>query len=231
MASSTQKHKAGDQYQFESQSWEHKASQQERSSFFIARNFNKGLDEQNIQSCISQTTTFLRPTEPYSIVMDCAQFEGMTFDDNKELNEILRKQFPDGLILTMRAVGRVRKFFEISFLNEEGRVAALNRSFIIHGKTIVVNPTLAFGASVLQIRITDIPGLDSVSICNRLIEILNPCGDILELGLHYIPSGRWFNGRGFATISCVGGERCKGNLRPRMLFNEHREIKLDIKYL
>ena len=211
---------------FTSQSWADKAKQQERSSFNIAPNLDNAFDAQNVQSYFSQTTPFLEATEPYSIVMDCSQFEGMTFEGNKELNVILREQYPAGLILTMRAVGKTKKFFEISFLNEEGRVEALNRPFKIQDKEIVVSPTLGSGSRIVRVGITGIPGMDSATICKRLTEILSPCGDILELGLHYMPSGHWFNGRGFATLNCASDKTYNGKLKHQMPFNQHRNITL-----
>ncbi|GAN09875.1 hypothetical protein MAM1_0300d09408 [Mucor ambiguus] len=158
--------------------------------------------------------------------MDCPQFEGITFADNKEINKILREQLPNGLILTMRAVGKINKFFEISFLNEEGRVAALNRPFIINDKEIVVSLTLGPGAQIARAGITGMPVLDIVSNCNRLIEILSPCQDILELDHHYMPSGHWFNVRGFATLNCATDKTYNGKLKHQMPFHEHRNITL-----
>ncbi|CEP09652.1 hypothetical protein, partial, partial [Parasitella parasitica] len=96
----------------------------------------------------------------------------------------------------------------------------------IHDKEIVISPTLGAGAHIVRVGITGIPGLDSVSIRNRLTEILSPCGDILELGLHYMPSGNWFNGRGFATLNCATDKTFTGKLKHQMSFNEHRKITL-----
>ncbi|CEP14129.1 hypothetical protein [Parasitella parasitica] len=93
----------------------------------------------------------------------------MTFADNKELNEILREQFPDGLILTRCAVGKLN--FEVSFINEERRVAALNRPFHLQDKAIA-SSTLGSGAHIVCVGIMGIPRLDS----NRLTEILSLAG-------------------------------------------------------
>ncbi|CEP14121.1 hypothetical protein [Parasitella parasitica] len=76
-------------------------------------------------------------------------FKSASFADNKELNETLRKQIPDGLIPTMCVVRKFTKFFEISFINEERQVAALNRPFHLQCRAIVVSPTLDSGTRIV----------------------------------------------------------------------------------
>ncbi|CEP12022.1 hypothetical protein [Parasitella parasitica] len=201
MASSTEKHKVRDPTSFTDrtiESWAEKAKQQERASLNIAPNLDIAFGEPNVQSYLSQTMSHLEAIEPYYIAMDCAQFEGKT-----------------------------KKFFEISFTNEERRVAALNCPFHLQNKAIVVSPTLDSSARIVYVGITGIPGLNSVSIRNRLTEIHSPCGDILELGLHYmLLSGHWFNGRGFATLNCATDETYNGKLKHQMPFNEYCNITL-----
>lgn len=209
---------------FTCQTWAELAKKQERTNYNVSPNLDS-FDLQNLNTYFSKNTPFLEATEPHSIVMDCSQFDGMTFGQ-KDLNTILREQYPTGLILTMRAVGKSKKFFEISFLNEEERIAALNRQFTVHGKDIVVSPTLGTNANIIRVGITGIPGLDENSIRVRLTEILSQCGDILELGLHHIPSGHWFNGRGFATLNRDTSKVYPAELHHQIDFSGDRKITL-----
>ncbi|KAI8331964.1 hypothetical protein BD560DRAFT_462304 [Blakeslea trispora] len=120
-------------------------------------------------------TIFVEAKDSFSVTIDLTTLSGMNFQE-KSLNSILRDQFPNGIGLRERKIGRQR-LVEINFASEAARVQALSKPFMIQGETLKFEECLK----------------------PKLITLLSQYGDILEIGLRYIEDGHWFNGRGFVT--------------------------------
>ncbi|KAI8332191.1 hypothetical protein BD560DRAFT_415446 [Blakeslea trispora] len=111
---------------------------------------------------------------------------------NASLNSILRQQFPKGIGLRERKIGRQR-LVEINFASAAERDQALMKPFNIQNQPIKVSKTLDKNADVVRIGISEIPHEQEDFLKYRLIELFSKYGEILR----FIEDGLWSNGRGF----------------------------------
>ncbi|KAI8635858.1 hypothetical protein BD408DRAFT_356742, partial [Parasitella parasitica] len=150
---------------------------------------------------LNSYSTFVEAKERNSIVIDCAQFLGMEFKD-KSLLKVLREQFPKGLGLKPRVIGKnQRKALEIGFSTEKACRDALLKEFKIGDKVIEVSKTLNCTANVINIGISEIPLMDDDELKDALVKTFERFGGILNIGISKSGDSDWFTGRGFATLN------------------------------
>jgi hypothetical protein len=142
---------------------------------------------------------FLEAIDKNSIVIAGSEFNGMNFKE-KSLYKYLREQYPRGLGLRMRHVGKKNQYIEINFRTLVERDEAVKK-FTIFGKDIKVDRTLDKGASIVRVGISNIPFEDEEFLKPRMIQIFKKYGEILEIGLHHVIDGGWFTGKGFVTLN------------------------------
>jgi hypothetical protein len=70
-----------------------------------------------VQLCLTTAQHFWKVMDKHSIVIDCAQFAEMNFKE-RSLNKCLRDQFPKGLGIRMRNVGRSQYYIKLNFPTE-----------------------------------------------------------------------------------------------------------------
>ncbi|KAI8327528.1 hypothetical protein BD560DRAFT_342786, partial [Blakeslea trispora] len=152
------------------------------------------------ESSSMSTTIFLQATEDYSIAIDAKQFEGINFS-SRSLNLVLRDQFPKGVGLRDRRVGRTQRYIEIGFETAADRLEALSAPFKLQDDLIKMSATMDGNARVVRIGISNIPFGTAATLQPRLLEIFHQFGEILEIGLKHTAEGEWFNGRGYVTLN------------------------------
>ncbi|KAG1581000.1 hypothetical protein G6F47_012525 [Rhizopus delemar] len=135
---------------FEFKTWAQTVKNQKRSV-----SFHNKSDVNNVANLESQTV-FLQAIDKHSIVIAASEFEGLNFKD-RSLNLVLRDQFPKGIGLRERKVGRAHQYIELNFDNEEDKMEALNKEFLILGRKIKVQATMDKNSDVIRIGITNIP--------------------------------------------------------------------------
>ncbi|OBZ81399.1 hypothetical protein A0J61_10552 [Choanephora cucurbitarum] len=113
---------------------------------------------------------------------------------------MLRQQFPSGIGLRKRKIGRQR-LVEINFASAAERDEALMKPFNIQNQPIKISKTLDKNADVVRIGISEIPHEQEDFLKFRLIELFSKYGEILEIGIRFIEDGHWFNGQGFVTLN------------------------------
>ncbi|KAL7327654.1 hypothetical protein PS15p_206057 [Mucor circinelloides] len=125
----------------------------------------------------------------------------MEFKD-KSLLKVLREQFPKGLGLKPRVIGKnQRKALEIGFSTEKACRDALLNEFKIGDQVIEVSKTLTRTANVINIGISEIPLMDEDELKDALVKTFERFGDILNIGISKSGDSDWFTGRGFATLN------------------------------
>ncbi|KAI8338336.1 hypothetical protein BD560DRAFT_428264 [Blakeslea trispora] len=138
------------------------------------------------------TIPLMNPSKSLLGLSDCVRFNVLLLKliqlTNKSLNCILRDQFPSGIGLRERKVGRQR-FVEINFPSAEERNQALSNPFVIEDQPLQVSRTLNSNANVVRIGIAEIPHEREAILKPKLIDLLSQYGDILEIGLRYIEDG------------------------------------------
>ncbi|KAG1644567.1 hypothetical protein G6F44_002691 [Rhizopus delemar] len=135
---------------FEFKTWVHTVKNQKRSV-----SFHNKSDVNNVANLESQTA-FLQAIDKHSIVTAASEFECLNFKD-RSLNLVLRDQFPKGIGLRERKVGRAHQCNELNFDNEEDKMEALNQEFLILGRKIQVQVMTDKNSDVIRIGITNIP--------------------------------------------------------------------------
>ncbi|KAG1530130.1 hypothetical protein G6F45_013681 [Rhizopus arrhizus] len=120
---------------FEFKTWAQTVKNQKRSV-----SFHNKSDVNNVANLESQTV-FLQAIDKHSIVIAASEFEGLNFKD-RSLNLVLRDKFPNGIDLRERKVGRAHQYIELNFDNEEDKMEALNKEFLILGRKIEVQATM-----------------------------------------------------------------------------------------
>ncbi|KAL7327096.1 hypothetical protein PS15p_202775 [Mucor circinelloides] len=168
------------------------------------------------------TSTFVEAQDDFSFVIDCAQFVGMHFKE-KSLSSSLREQYPKGLGIRHRVVGKNHKVIEINFPTEEDCMEALQKEFVLQGGTIQVNKTLDKQANVIRVSISAIPYKPVEVLKPLLIETFEKYGDILNVGLCHSKDGDWFTGRGFVTLNLDKSKNYAAELRPQIAFGNFQE--------
>lgn len=115
---------------------------------------------------------FLEATAKHSVVIDCAQFEGLNFKD-KDLSIILKEQFPTANGMCFRTIGRTKTYAEISLPTAAEAGEALSNQFKIFDKTIEVWKTLNENCKIIRVGNSNIlfDGEDVLKV--RLPEIFN----------------------------------------------------------
>ncbi|KAG1106842.1 hypothetical protein G6F40_010339 [Rhizopus arrhizus] len=154
---------------FKFKTWAQTVKSQKRSA-----SFHNKPDNNNVANLESQTV-FLQAIDKHSIVIAASEFEGLNFKD-RSLNLVLRDQFPKGIGLRERKIGRTHQYIELNFDNEEDKMDALKK------------------------RITNIPYEKDDKLKPLMIQLFEKYGSILEIGLHHTVDGGWFNGRGYVTL-------------------------------
>src|SRR6478735_9819603 len=120
---------------FEFKTWAQTVKNQKRSV-----SFHNKLDVNNVANLESQTV-FLQAIDKHSIVIAASEFEGLNFKD-RILNLVLRDQFPKGICLRERKIGRTHQYIELNFDNEEDKMEALNKEFLILNRKIKIQATM-----------------------------------------------------------------------------------------
>ncbi|KAG0928464.1 hypothetical protein G6F32_012565 [Rhizopus arrhizus] len=152
----------------------------------------------NVANLESQTV-FLQAIDKHSIVIAASEFEGLNFKD-RSLNLVLRDQFPKGIGLRERKIGRTHQYIELNFDNEEDKMDALKKEFLILDRKIKVQTTMDKNLEVIRIGITNIPYEKDDKLKPLMIQLFEKYESILEIGLHHTVDGGWFNGRGYVTL-------------------------------
>ncbi|KAG0848221.1 hypothetical protein G6F17_011841 [Rhizopus arrhizus] len=178
---------------FEFKTWAQTVKNQKRSV-----SFHNKSDVNNVANLESQTV-FLQAIDKHSIVIAASEFEGLNFKD-RSLNLVLRDQFPKGIGLRERKVGGSHQYIELNFDNEEDKMEALNKEFLILDRKIKVQTTMDKNSEVIRIGITNIPYEKNDKLKPLMIQLFEKYGSILEIGLHHTVDGGWFNGRGYVTL-------------------------------
>ncbi|KAG0854637.1 hypothetical protein G6F17_006177 [Rhizopus arrhizus] len=178
---------------FEFKTWAQTVKNQKRSALFHNKPYNN-----NVANLESQTV-FLQAIDKHSIVIAASEFEGLNFKD-KSLNLVLRDQFPKGIGLRERKIGRTHQYIELNFDNEEDKMDALKKEFLILDRKIKVQTTMDKNSEVIRIGITNIPYEKDDKLKPLMIQLFEKYGSILEIGLHHTVDGGWFNGRGYVTL-------------------------------
>ncbi|KAG1282512.1 hypothetical protein G6F65_004952 [Rhizopus arrhizus] len=160
--------------------------------------FNNKPANNNVANLESQTV-FLQAIDKHSIVIAASEFEGLNFKD-KSLNLVLRDQFPKGIGLRERKIGRTHQYIELNFDNEEDKMDTLKKEFLILDRKIKVQTTMDKNSEVVRIGITNIPYEKDDKLKPLMIQLFEKYGSILEIGLHHTVDGGWFNGRGYVTL-------------------------------
>ncbi|CAO3609279.1 unnamed protein product [Mucor fragilis] len=192
---------------------------QKRTPFNVTPSIaNNGV----IGKALDFTSTFVEAQDDYSFVIDCAQFVGMHFKE-KSLSNCLREQYPKGLGIRHRVVGKNHKVIEINFPAEEDCMAALQKEFVLQGRTIQVNKTLDKHANVIRVSISAIPYKPVEALKPLLIKTFENYGDILNVGLCHSKDGDWFTGRGFVTLNIDTSKHYAAELRPQIAFGDFQE--------
>ncbi|KAG1056048.1 hypothetical protein G6F43_002026 [Rhizopus delemar] len=160
--------------------------------------FHNKSDVNNVANLESQTV-FLQAIDKHSIVIAASEFGGLNFKD-RSLNLVLRDQFPKGIGLRERKVGRVHQYIELNFDNEEDKMEALNKELLILGRKIKVQATMDKNSDVIRIGITNIPYEKDDKLKPLMIQLFEKYGSILEIGLHHTVDGgsaktRWIHKR------------------------------------
>ncbi|CAO3637945.1 unnamed protein product [Mucor fragilis] len=139
-------------------------------------------------------------------------FVGMQFKE-KSLSSCLREQYPKGLDIRRRVVGKNHKVIEINFPTEEDCMEALQKELVLQGETIQVNKTLDKYANVIKVSVSAIPYKPVELLKTLLIKTFENYGDILNVGLCYSKDGDWFTGRGFVTLNIKKSKHYADELR------------------
>lgn len=142
---------------------------------------------------------FIEAKDKNSIVIPFAAFNSLNLKE-KALNKCLREQYPNGLGIRMRKVGKEHHYIELNFVSSEDREEALKKEFKLNNVRIPVERTLHKDTSVIRVGISNIPYEGPDFLKPRLIEIFQKYGEILEIGLHHTVEGNWFVGKGFVTL-------------------------------
>ncbi|KAG1340782.1 hypothetical protein G6F62_005301 [Rhizopus arrhizus] len=151
------------------------------------------------QTVKNQKRIFLQAIDKHSIVIAASEFEGLNFKD-KSLNLVLRDQFPKGIGLRERKIGRTHQYIELNFDNEEDKMDALKKEFLILDRKIKVQTTMDKNSEVIRIGITNIPYEKDDKLKPLMIQLFEKYGSNLKIGLHHTVDGGWFNGRGYVTL-------------------------------
>ncbi|KAG0849635.1 hypothetical protein G6F17_010598 [Rhizopus arrhizus] len=178
---------------FEFKTWAQTVKNQKRSASFHNKPYNNNVANLECQ------TVFLRAIDKHSIVIAASEFEGLNFKD-RSLNLVLRDQFPKGIDLRERKIGRTHQYIELNFDNEEHKMDALKKEFLILDRKIKVQTTMDKNSEVIRIGITNIPYEKDDKLKPLMIQLFEKYGSILEIGLHHTVDGGWFNGRGYVTL-------------------------------
>ncbi|KAG1127987.1 hypothetical protein G6F42_006385 [Rhizopus arrhizus] len=178
---------------FEFKTWAQTVKNQKRSASFHNKPYNNNVANLECQ------TVFLRAIDKHSIVIAASEFEGLNFKD-RSLNLVLRDQFPKGIGLRERKIGRTHQYIELNFDNEEDKMDALKKEFLILDRKIKVQTTMDKNSEVIRIGITNIPYEKDDKLKPLMIQLFEKYGSILEIGLHHTVDGGWFNGRGYVTL-------------------------------
>ncbi|KAG1123270.1 hypothetical protein G6F42_010706 [Rhizopus arrhizus] len=158
-----------------------------------------GANNHNNVANLESQTVFLQAIDKHSIVIAASEFEGLNFKD-RILNLVLRDQFPKGICLRERKIGRTHQYIELNFDNEEDKMKALNKEFLILNRKIKIQATMDKNSDVIRIGITNMPYEKDDKLKPLMIQLFEKYGSILEIGLHHIVNGGWFNGRGYVTL-------------------------------
>ncbi|GAN11675.1 hypothetical protein MAM1_0803d11256, partial [Mucor ambiguus] len=175
-----------------------------------------------IGKALDFTSTFVEAQDDFSLIIDCVQFVGMHFKE-KSLSSCLREQFPKGLGIRHRVVGKNHKVIEINFPTEEDCMVALQKEFVLQGTTIQVNKTLDKHANIFRVNISAIPYKSVEVLQPMLIDTFTEYGDILNVGLCHSKDGDWFTGRGFVTLNIDQSKQYAAELRPQVAFAGSQE--------
>ncbi|KAG1049374.1 hypothetical protein G6F43_008299 [Rhizopus delemar] len=158
-----------------------------------------GANNINNVANLESQTVFLQAIDKHSIVIAASEFEGLNFKD-RSLNLVLRDQFPKGIGLRERKVGRAHQYIELNFDNEEDKMEALNKGFLILGRKIKVQAMMDKNSDVTRIGITNISYEKDDKLRPLMIQLFEKYGSILEIGLHHTVGDGWFNGKGHVTL-------------------------------
>ncbi|KAG1028278.1 hypothetical protein G6F25_012439 [Rhizopus arrhizus] len=164
---------------FEFKTWAQTVKNQKRSA-----SFHNKPDNNNVANLESQTV-FLQAIDKHSIVIAASEFEGLNFKDRR---------------LRERKIGRTHQYIELNFDNEEDKMDALKKEFLILDRKIKVQTTMDKNSEVIRIGITNIPYEKDDKLKPLMIQLFEKYGSILEIGLHHTVDGGWFNGRGYVTL-------------------------------
>ncbi|KAG1379608.1 hypothetical protein G6F61_004793 [Rhizopus arrhizus] len=178
---------------FEFKTWAQTVKNQKRSA-----SFHNKPDNNNVANLESQTV-FLQAIDKHSIVIAASEFEGLNFKD-KSLNLVLRDQFPKGIGLRERKIGRTHQYIELNFDNEEDKMDTLKKEFLILDRKIKVQTTMDKNSEVVRIGITNIPYEKDDKLKPLMIQLFEKYGSILEIGFHHTVDGDWFNGKVCVTL-------------------------------
>ncbi|KAK4509091.1 uncharacterized protein ATC70_012060 [Mucor velutinosus] len=192
---------------------------QKRTPFKITPSIsNNGV----IGKALDFTSTFVEAQDDFSLIIDCVQFVGMHFKE-KSLSSCLREQYPKGLGIRHRVVGKNHKVIEINFPTEEDCMEALQKEFILQGATIQVNKTLDKHANIFRVSISAIPYKPVEVLQPLLIKAFEEYGDILNVGLCHSKDGDWFTGRGFVTLNIDKSKHYAAELKPQVALDGSQE--------
>ncbi|KAK4509527.1 L-serine ammonia-lyase [Mucor velutinosus] len=168
------------------------------------------------------TSTFVEATDDFSFIIDCSQFIGMVFKE-KTLPSCLRAQYPKGLGIRHRMVGKNHKVIEMNFSTEQDCMEALGKEFVLHGKTIQVSKALDKNANVVRVTVSAISYKPVEFLKPLLIQTFEQYGDILNVGLCHSRDGNWFTGRGFVTLNMDRSKQYEAEVAPQIPFEDFPE--------
>ncbi|KAK4519280.1 uncharacterized protein ATC70_009512 [Mucor velutinosus] len=168
------------------------------------------------------TSTFVEATDDFSFIIDCSQFIGMVFKE-KTLPSCLRAQYPKGLGIRHRMVGKNHKVIEMNFPTEQDCMEALGKEFVLQGKTIQVSKALDKNANVVRVTVSAIPYKPVEFLKPLLIQTFEQYGDILNVGLCHSKDGNWFTGRDFVTLNMDKSKQYEAELAPQIPFGDFPE--------
>ena len=170
-------------------------------------------------------SVFLESLQEHSLIIDCAQFDGLKFRDSSLLNS-LRDQYPSAIGLQLRNMGKTQKFAEISFESDMECKAVLSKQFILEEKTIVASKTLDKNANIVRLGISNIPHKSDVYIQEQLMSTLVSYGDILNLGVYKTKEGKFFTGRAYATLNIDKRKTYAKALSPQIDYDGDKKLHL-----
>ncbi|KAK4517559.1 uncharacterized protein ATC70_000899 [Mucor velutinosus] len=168
------------------------------------------------------TSTFVEATDDFSFIIDCSQFIGMVFKE-KTLPSCLRAQYPKGLGIRHRMVGKNHKVIEMNFSTEQDCMEALGKDFVLQGKTIQVSKALDKNANVVRVTVSAIPYKPVEFLKPLLIQTFKQYGDILHVGLYHSKDSNWFTGRGFVTLNMDRSKQYEAEVAPQIPFGDFPE--------